>query len=192
MVDKTSPNNFVNYLNIEKNQILDKSSSFIHNSITNFNLIDEPNCFSCHILIKAKRMTSWWSMPIINAKGTVYGTFTIYYRPPKNISEKNIKYLQQAGALIALALEIENERQLKIAINEKYSSFYDYHPDAIFELNTKGYVLNTNIACKRITGFAEQQIKGKHYWAFIPKQYHELVNTAFEEALRDSSIPCIR
>lgn len=172
------------YLKVKKNQVIDTSSSFIHNSIINFNLIDDPNCFSYHILIKPKSMISWWSMPIINAKGTIYGAFVIYYRPPKKISEKNIRNLQQAGALIALALEIENERQQKIAINEKYSSFYNYHPDAIFELDTQGFVLNTNIACKEITGFSEDQVKGKHYWALIPKQYHELVNTAFEEALK--------
>ncbi|MEK5768251.1 sensor domain-containing protein [Acinetobacter schindleri] len=172
------------YLKIEPNPGIDKENCFTNKSITNFNLVDDPKCVFCHILIKAKKITNWWSIPIINTKGTVYGAFIIYYRPPKKPSEKTNNLIQQAGTLIALALEIENERQQKIAINEKYSSFYNYHPDAIFELDTQGFVLNTNIACKEITGFSEDQVKGKHYWAFIPKQYHELVNTAFEEALK--------
>ena len=38
-------------------------------------------------------------------------------------TKHNIRLLEQAASLVALAIELDDERQQKIAINEKYSSF---------------------------------------------------------------------
>jgi diguanylate cyclase (GGDEF)-like protein/PAS domain S-box-containing protein len=160
------------------------TAAFLHKIVISPNLIEDPNWEPYRALIQAEKLSSCWSTPIISAKNILYGTFGTYYRTPKEPTEHNISLLQQAASLVALAIELDDERQQKIAINEKYSSFYNYHPDVIFELDIKGYVINTNIACREITGFTQEQIQGKHYWAFIPDEYHELVNTAFEEALQ--------
>lgn len=139
---------------------------------------------SYRALINAEKLSSCWSTPIISASDILYGTFATYYRTPKVPTEPHIQLLQQAANLVALAIELDRERQKGQAINEKYCSFYTYHPDIIFELDLQGYVLNTNIACQVITGFSEVQIRNQHYCAFIPEEFHELANVSFLEALQ--------
>ncbi|MGE8564287.1 MAG: EAL domain-containing protein [Acinetobacter bohemicus] len=160
------------------------TAAFLHKLVISPNLMEDPNWEAYRALIQTEKLSSCWSTPIISAKGILYGTFGTYYRIKREPTEQNINLLLQAAALVALAIELDNERQQKLAINEKYSSFYTYHPDVIFEFDTEGYVINTNIACREITGFSEEQIQGKHYLAFIPDEYHDLVDTAFEETLQ--------
>ncbi len=52
-------------------------------------------------------------MPIINARNILYGTFGTYYRTPKKPTKHNIRLLEQAASLVALAIELDDERQQK-------------------------------------------------------------------------------
>jgi diguanylate cyclase (GGDEF)-like protein/PAS domain S-box-containing protein len=163
------------------------TAAFLRKLVISQDLMEDPNWAAYRALVKAEQLSSCWSMPIINARNILYGTFGTYYRTPKKPTKHNIRLLEQAASLVALAIELDDERQQKIAINEKYSSFYNYHPDVILELDLQGYVLNTNIACREITGFSQEQIQGKHYWTLIPDEYHELVDAAFKSALLGKS-----
>lgn len=160
------------------------TAAFLRKLVISSNLLEDLNWTSYRALIQAERLASCWSMPIVSATGILYGTFATYYRNLTLPTEDNISFLQKAAALVALAIELDDERQQKIALNEKYSSFYTYHPDVVFELDIHGYMLNTNIACFKILGFSEKQIQGQHYRVFVPVEYHELINTAFAEALQ--------
>ena len=160
------------------------TAAFSRKLVVSSNLMEDPNWASYRALVDAEQLASCWSAPIISATGILYGTFATYYRSSTIPTEANIKLLQQAVALVALAIELKDERQKRLAMSEKYSSFYTYHPDIIFELDMQGHILNTNIACCKITGFSEEQIQGQHYCAFIPAEYHEMVNSAFEDALQ--------
>ena len=159
-------------------------AAFIQKLVISSNLMEDPNWKAYKKLIQAEKLYSCWSTPIISAKGILYGTFGTYYRTEKKPTEKNINLLLQAAALVALAIELDDERQQKIAINEKYSSFYTHHPDVIYEIDLKGYILNTNIACHEITGFSPEKIQGQHYSAFVPSEYQEYANTLFKEVLQ--------
>ncbi|WP_425917650.1 bifunctional diguanylate cyclase/phosphodiesterase [Acinetobacter sp. TSRC1-2] len=158
------------------------AAAFLRKLVISPNLMKDDHWEPYRALIKAEKLSSCWAAPIISATGILYGTFATYYKTSKIPTKRHIKLLEQASTLVALALELNDERQRRLVMNEKYSSFYTYHPDIIFELDIHGHILNTNIACCEITGFSEKQIRGQHYCAFIPAEYHELANSAFEEA----------
>lgn len=160
------------------------TAAFLRQLVISPHLMKDPNWRSYRALINAEKLSSCWSTPIISASDVLYGTFATYYRTPKIPTESHIRLLQQAANLVALAIELDHERQKGQAINEKYCSFYTYHPDIIFELDLQGYVLNTNIACQEITGFSEEQIQNQHYCAFIPTEFQELANVSFSETLQ--------
>ncbi len=171
-------------LKISLNQGTCGAAAVLRQLVISNNVMEDPHWASCRALVDAEQIASCWSIPIISATGVLYGTFATYYRTLKIPTEPDIQLLQRAAALVALAIELDNERQKRLEMIEKYSSFYTYHPDVIFELDMQGYILNTNIACREITGFSEDQIQGQHYCTFIPAEYHELANAAFKQALQ--------
>ena len=146
-------------------------------------MILDPNWKNYLEFVREENIISCWSVPIISAKGILYGTFGTYYREEKTPRSEHFELINQAVSLIALAIERENEYKQRLAINEKYSSFYTHHPDLIIEIDLNGYILNSNITCNKILGFSEKQILGKHFWTFIPTKYHKLINLAFKDAL---------
>lgn len=179
--------NAIQDLKIGPNQGSCGVAAFLRQLVISPNLMKDPNWQPYRALVNAEKLSSCWSMPIINASDILYGTFATYYRTPKIPTEPHIQLLQQAAKLVALAIELDQERQKRHELNEKYSSFYTYHPDIIFELDLQGHVLNTNIACEEITGFSKAQIHGQHYCAFIPPEFHELANVSFSEAAQGKS-----
>lgn len=162
-------------------------AAFFRQLVISPDLIKDPNWHAYRHLVNAENLSGCWSMPIISASDVLYGTFATYYRTPKVPTPENIQLLQHAVKLVALAIELDLERQKRQELNEKYSSFYTYHPDIIFELDLQGHILNTNIACEQITGFSKQQIQGQHYCAFIPPEFHDLANVSFSEAAQGKS-----
>ena len=179
--------NTVNNMEIGPHQGTCGAAAFLRKLVISDNLIDDPNWQAYKDIIKVEQLVSCWSIPIINATGDLYGTFATYYRTPTIPTEHHIRLLQQAAALVALAIELDDERQQKQAIYEKYSSFYNYHPDVIFEINQEGYIVSTNIASFNITGFSEQQVLGKHFNTFLPPDYHAFATTVHESALRGNA-----
>lgn len=171
-------------LKIGPNQGTCGTAAFLRQLVISPDLMKDANWEPYRALIQAEKLSTCWSTPIISATGVLYGTFATYYRTQRKISQYNLDLLQQAAALVSLAIELNDERQRRLGMNEKYSSYYTYHPDVIFELDMQGHILNTNIACREITGFSEEQIQGQHYCAFILAEYHELANSAFKEALQ--------
>ena len=160
------------------------TAAFSRKTIISRNLILDPNWKNYLEFVREENIISCWSVPIISAKGILYGTFGTYYREEKTPRSEHFELINQAVSLIALAIERENEYKQRLAINEKYSSFYTHHPDLIIEIDLNGYILNSNITCNKILGFSEKQILGKHFWTFIPTKYHKLINLAFKDALK--------
>ncbi len=129
-----------------------------------------------------ENISACWSVPIISAEGTLYGTFATYYRKPKSPTDDEIKMLNHAAYLTALGIDLYYERQHKNAMNDKYHSFFDHHPDTVYELDLHGNINQLNITSKNINGFEIEQIVGLHYLNFIHLQYQKITEEAFNKA----------
>ena len=151
------------------------------------NLAIDPNWEAFNSLIQEENLNACWSMPIINAQGTLYGTFATYYRSPKCPSSTHIKLITHAASLVALSMDLHAERQQRLALNDKYRSFFTYHPDAIFEHNPAGIILDVNLASKDLTKLNPEQTRGLHFSKFICPNFQAIVQTAFEQALQGNS-----
>lgn len=160
------------------------AAAFLRTLVISENLRQDPNWQPYQDLLKTEGLSTCWSTPIISAGGVLYGTFAAYYRTPQKPDEQHIRLLQQAAVWVALAIELDYERQRRLAMTEKYSSFYTYHPDVIFELDQQGYIVSTNITARKITGYSEEQIQGRHFNDFLPAEYHALADSVFEQVLQ--------
>lgn len=127
------------------------------------NLSTDSNWVSLRKLVQEENLNACWSTPIINAKGKFYGTFGTYYRTSKCPTENHIKLLRHAASLLALSMDLNEERQQRLAINDKYQSFFIHHPDAIFEHDLNGIISAVNLASKEITELNAEQLIGLHF-----------------------------
>jgi len=151
------------------------------------NLVTDQNWKNFKTLIQEENLNACWSSPIINARGKLYGTFGTYYRSPKCPTPTHIKLLRHAASLIALSMDLHEERQQRLALHDKYRSFFTYHPDAIFEHNLEGIVIDVNLVSEKITKFNLEQARGLHFSNFICAEFQSLAQTAFEQALKGNS-----
>lgn len=145
-------------------------------------IFTHPNWISYQKFLIEENISACWSVPIISAEGTLYGTFATYYRKPKSPTDDEIKMLNHAAYLTALGIDLYYERQHKNAINDKYHSFFDHHPDTVYELDLHGNITQLNITSKKINGFEVEQIVGLHYLDFIHLQYQKITEEAFKKA----------
>lgn len=145
-------------------------------------IFTHPNWISYQKFLIEENISACWSVPIISAEGTLYGTFVTYYRKPKSPTDDEIKMLNHAAYLTALGIDLYYERQHKNAINDKYHSFFDHHPDTVYELDLHGNITQLNITSKKINGFEVEQIVGLHYLNFIHLQYQKITEEAFKKA----------
>jgi len=111
--------NAIQDLKIGPNQGSCGVAAFLRQLVISPNLMKDPNWQSYRALVNAEKLSSCWSMPIINASDILYGTFATYYRTPKIPTEHHIQLLQQAAKLVALAIELDQERQKRHELNEK-------------------------------------------------------------------------
>ena len=135
-------------------------------------------------LIQEENLNACWSTPIINVQGKLYGTFGTYYRSPKCPNDTHIKLIRHAASLVALSMDLHAERQQRLALNDKYRSFFTYHPDAIFEHNLEGIIIDVNLASKDLSKFSLEQTLGLHFSKFICAKSQSIAQTAFEKAVK--------
>ncbi|ATO20532.1 regulator [Acinetobacter sp. LoGeW2-3] len=151
------------------------------------NLATDPNWQAFQYLVQDENIHACWSAPIINALGKLYGTFATYYRSPKRPTSTHIQLIRHAASLIALSMDLYVERQQKLALNDKYGSFFNYHPDVIFEHNLQGVILDANLAAEGMTKFNLEQTLGAHFSKFICAEFIERTQAAFEQASKGNS-----
>ena len=151
------------------------------------NLLNDPKWQTCQALLLQENLQACWSTPIINAVGTLYGTFATYYRSPKRPTSTHIKLIRHAASLIALSMDLYVERQQRLTLDDKYRSFFSYHPDAIFEHNVEGIIIDSNHASENITEFHSEKIIGVHFLEFINPEFQSVAQNAFQEALNGNS-----
>ncbi|TCH63723.1 EAL domain-containing protein [Acinetobacter sp. ANC 4862] len=147
------------------------------------NLALDKNWESFKTVIQEENLNACWSTPIINAQGKLYGTFGTYYRSPKCPTSTHIKLIRHAASLVALSMDLHAERQKSLNLNDKYRSFFNYHPDAIFEHDLEGSIIDVNLASKDITKSSHEQMLGLHFSKFICAGSQAIAETAFEQAV---------
>ncbi|TCB40314.1 GGDEF domain-containing protein [Acinetobacter terrestris] len=148
------------------------------------NLVLDKNWEAFIPLIQEENLNACWSTPIINAQGKLYGTFGTYYRSPKCPNDTHIKLIRHAASLVALSMDLHAERQQRLALNDKYRSFFTYHPDTIFEHDLNGIIIDNNPASKELTKFDLEQSKGLHYSQLTCPEYLAMTQSAFQQAVQ--------
>lgn len=145
-------------------------------------LLNDPNWVAYKDLVKQNGLRACWSVPIANGSGKLFGSFGTYYRSIKSPTPNEIDLLQYAASLIALTFELYEERKKRNQLKDKYQSFFSFHPDAIFEHNLDGNIVDANLATKFFNEVGVKSHIGTKIDHFIEPEHRPLALEAFEQA----------
>ncbi|WP_242457948.1 EAL domain-containing protein [Halomonas sp. YLGW01] len=128
-----------------------------------------------------------WSMPILTKEGQLLGTFATYYRHPSAPSPACQDTLRKAASLVALAIVRDQDAQELNHLKAWHTSLFTNHPDGVYKLGLDGRLQQTNAALERLTGYAEDDLMGRHYTELLDVSSHEVAEAAFESTLTGAS-----
>ncbi|PMR77693.1 bifunctional diguanylate cyclase/phosphodiesterase [Billgrantia endophytica] len=137
---------------------------------------------------EAHGLRACWSCPVMASNGRVLGTFAIYYRQPGEPSRGDRRRLVEAAELASLAVEREENRQALHENEQRYSSLFTYHPDAVFSLDLSGRFISANAACSKLTEYPLDRLIGMHVRALFDEEDREQVENRFSSSLQGEAL----
>lgn len=136
-----------------------------------------PNWEGFRELAERAGLRSCWSEPIKNAAGDVLGTFAIYHHTPQSPTPEDIKVIEQAASLAALAIDksrINEELQLALLV-------YQNSSEAMMVTDKNGTILTINAAFTRLTGCSQEEAIGKNPQTFGNDHVHAFYSHVWQQ-----------
>ncbi|WP_418139417.1 EAL domain-containing protein [Oceanimonas smirnovii] len=155
-------------------------SAYNRDVVITENIEQDPNWVPFLQYTRAEGVASCWSAPVLTSNHELLGTFAIYHHYPRSPSLQERSLLIQSAGLLALAIARQRDRQALAWNEQRFRSLFTHHPDAVFELDLQGYLLDANRALTQITGFSLEQIKGRHYEQFMAEENKARAREAFK------------
>lgn len=126
-----------------------------------------------------------WSQPIIGVKGSVLGTFALYYSQPRHPLDEELDWIEYMSHLIAIAIENAKQHtalQRLLRDKQELSEVIEQSTDYIFKLNLKGKVIVCNQVCRE---FFTGDLEGKNLFDFLPREQVALIQLMMQKKLHD-------
>ncbi|WP_163649446.1 EAL domain-containing protein [Modicisalibacter sp. 'Wilcox'] len=143
----------------------------------------DPKWAAYRALADHEGLRACWSMPVLSGEDELLGTFGVYHRRPALPSEQDCQRMQQAAALVALAVIRDRDARSRRSLEARYRALYDQHPDGVYEFDTRGYFQRCNRALERIIGYPEAALLGRHFREFVLEESREPTLARFDRAL---------
>ncbi|HBA60579.1 MAG TPA: hypothetical protein DCZ92_07135 [Elusimicrobia bacterium] len=127
------------------------------------------------------KITAFLGVPAL-AGETVLGMLALA-NAPAGYTEAELDTARKLARVYALALRTKLSESGKKAEEDKYRSLLNTLSDLIFNLNSEGTVLYTNLACERY-GYTQQEVAGRHFSEFLHPEDRARVLSNFTKAVK--------
>jgi PAS domain S-box-containing protein len=170
------------------------AAAYLRERVIVRDLATHPNWAPYRDLALQHGLRACWSTPIFSSTGAVLGTFAMYYREPRNPTDQELSWTDDATHIAAIAIERDRDlallRRTEAAVRagEALRAFvYDCVQDVIFYLGVEGpgryRFLTINSAFEKATGLRTGDVVGHLVTDVIPRASHELVLGKYAEAI---------
>jgi PAS domain S-box-containing protein len=161
---------------------------FTNQRVVVSDLMNHPSWSGIRRLAERAQLRACWSEPVSSLSGSMLGTFAVYYREPGEPAAVDLKAIEVAAQLTAIAIEYEriqrSQRELnatlqhRVAEETKHLSeanrrlrlgeqdarlaavAFDTH-DSIMITDKNGKILRVNPSFTNLTGYAPEDVIGK-------------------------------
>lgn len=135
-------------------------------------------------IAKRFNLRACWSNPVVSSDGQVLGTLAMYYRKPRQPTDKELELITTAANLTGVAIDHDRTIRARRDVEEKFRNLFDHSPSAIFVESMDGIVLDANAAACELHGVARDQLVGRNVLELVPEETHEQVTSDFRRVVK--------
>ncbi|NGZ95199.1 MAG: hypothetical protein CV089_03530 [Nitrospira sp. WS110] len=102
-----------------------------------------------------------WSQPILSSTGTLLGTFTAYYRDTREPEPSDLKVVERAGSIAAVAIEHAKVIEALKESESRFQAFMRHSPAVTFIKDRAGCYLYINPTFEKRFRFSLDEVRGR-------------------------------
>lgn len=111
-----------------------------------------------------------WSQPIFSSTGALIGTFAAYYRESRSPQPADLKIVERASHIVALAIQYAKMNEALRESEERFQAFMTHSPAVSFIKDSAGRHLYVNPTFERLFGVSKEEVKNKTVFDFMPTE----------------------
>jgi diguanylate cyclase (GGDEF)-like protein/PAS domain S-box-containing protein len=120
--------------------------------------------------------------PVLSGGGAELGGLRIVPGEGEPGRERQ-QHVENAVALVALALEREQNHRLLLENEQRYRSLFDYNPDAVFSLDLEGIFTSVNPAFCELLMLTADSVVGRSFRLLVEPAEQALAEQAFRQVV---------
>lgn len=120
-------------------------------------------------LALAHGLMACWSHPILSSNGTMLGTFAVYYRQLREPQPNDLKVMERASYIAALAIEHAKMTKALQESEARFQAFMRHKPAVTFIKDEAGRHVYVNPKFEDLFGVSRDEVKNKTVFDFMPE-----------------------
>lgn len=123
---------------------------------------------SCAHVVLPYGLRACWSQPILGSTGRILGTFAAYYREPRAPRANDLKVVERASHIAAVAIEHAKVIEALKESESRFQAFMHHSPTVTFIKDSVGRHVYVNSQFERQFGMSGEEAKHKTVFDFMP------------------------
>lgn len=119
----------------------------------------DPNWDAYRPLAESEGLRSCWSTPIRNSRGTVVGSFAVYYRRPHRPESAELEISERLRNLAGIAIERSRAEQDLLHSEALYRATFENAAVGMAHLDPNGRYLQANRQLCNLLGYSESELQ---------------------------------
>ncbi|MHC9064170.1 PAS domain S-box protein [Nitrospira sp. CMX1] len=109
-----------------------------------------------------------WSQPILSSTGILFGTFAAYFREQRAPQQKDLRLIERASHIAALAIEHARTLEALKESERRFHAFMQHSPAVTFIKDRDGRHLFVNAWFEQLFGMSSEEAVAKTVFDFLP------------------------
>ncbi|MBL8039408.1 MAG: PAS domain S-box protein [Nitrospira sp.] len=119
-------------------------------------------------LALAHGLKACWSKPILSSTGILFGTFAAYFREQRAPQQKDLRLIERASHIAALAIEHARTLEALKESERRFHAFMQHSPAVTFIKDRDGRHLFVNARFEQLFGMSSEEAVAKTVFDFLP------------------------
>jgi PAS domain S-box-containing protein len=146
-----------------------------------------PNWTKYREVALAAGLRSAWSTPILSGDGDVLGAFALYYREPREPTEREHSWVQRATHLAAIAVAQSRTEEALRASEARYRQIVDTAYEGVWLLDSGARTSFVNARIAELLGYSVDEMLGRSLFDFMEPEARAAAEEQFLRRLRKIS-----
>jgi PAS domain S-box-containing protein len=159
------------------------TAAYRRESVVVTDILEDPLWNDYRELAIGHGLRACWSTPFLSRRGSVLGTFAMYYRTPRAPLTAEIRLIDVATRIASIAVERwQSDEELRQAAGG-YRALVENLNDIVFRVDLQGIVSYISPPVRRHSGFSPEEIIGRPFTTFVHPEDLAALQRSFAETL---------